>query len=124
MNMIAESDKTVFCKNTRHLNPTSVRFPTSSIILNGHNTKFQLNMTTVNAVKQILIDTLHLQGSSRELNADSILLGGLPELDSMAVLNVIAALEEHFGIGIDDEDISAKTFETLGSLAHFVDQKR
>jgi acyl carrier protein len=41
----------------------------------------------------------------------------------MAVVNVITALEDHFGISVDDDEISAKTFETLGSLAQFVEQK-
>ncbi len=34
------------------------------------------------------------------------------------------ALEERFGIAIDDDDISASTFETLGTLAAFVAQKQ
>ena len=51
------------------------------------------------------------------------LLGDLPELDSMAVLTVIMGLEEQFGIVVDDDDISAETFETLGSLVDFVQSK-
>jgi acyl carrier protein len=41
----------------------------------------------------------------------------------MAVVSLIGALEERFGIEVDDDDISASTFETLGSLAAFVEQK-
>lgn len=41
----------------------------------------------------------------------------------MAVVSVIAALEERFGIMVDDDDISASTFATLGSLSAFVDDK-
>jgi acyl carrier protein len=41
----------------------------------------------------------------------------------MAVVNLIAALEEHFGISVDDDEISATTFETVGSLTAFVRQK-
>jgi acyl carrier protein len=52
------------------------------------------------------------------------LLGSLPELDSMAVVSVMGALEEHFDIAISDDDISASTFETLGSLAAFVASQR
>jgi acyl carrier protein len=58
------------------------------------------------------------------LNADSLLLGNLPELDSMAVVSLIGALEDHFDIEIGDDDISASTFETLGSLSDFVTAKR
>lgn len=77
----------------------------------------------LNEVKNVLIDVLHLGEAGARLDADSPLLGSLPELDSMAVVTLIGALEEHFGIAIDDDDISASTFETLGSLAAFVAQK-
>ena len=74
-------------------------------------------------VRTILIDTLALGPRGAALQADSPLLGALPELDSMAVISVIGALEEQFGIAIDDDDISAETFATLGSLAAFVRAK-
>jgi acyl carrier protein len=75
-------------------------------------------------VKATLIDVLSLGDAGQRLNAGSALLGSLPELDSMAVVSLIGALEERFGIAIDDDDISASTFETLGSLAAFVAAKR
>lgn len=78
---------------------------------------------TLNDVKQLLIDVLNLGDAGQALNADSPLLGSLPELDSMAVVTLIGALEERFGIMIDDDDISASTFETLGSLARFVEDR-
>lgn len=80
-------------------------------------------MRHLEEVKNILSDVLSLGERKNSLMDDSVLLGDLPELDSMAVVNVITALEEHFGISVDDDEISAKTFETLGSLTHFVEQK-
>ncbi|MDM5176034.1 acyl carrier protein [Massilia sp. DJPM01] len=74
-------------------------------------------------IKTILTDVLSLGDAGKALNEQSALLGSIPELDSMAVVNLMAALEEHFGITIDDDEISASTFETLGSLNAFVKQK-
>ena len=74
-------------------------------------------------VRNLLSETLNLGDAGQHLSAESPLLGALPELDSMAVVSLIAALEDRFGIMIDDDDISASTFETLGSLAAFVAQK-
>ncbi len=74
-------------------------------------------------VKTILIDVLSLGDSGQRLAADSPLLGSLPELDSMAVVGLVGALEDRFGIAIDDDELSASTFETLGSLADFVARK-
>lgn len=77
----------------------------------------------LNDVKQILTDVLALGAQGADLNAQSPLLGSIPELDSMAVVNLITALEGHFGITVEDDEISAATFETLGSLADFVAAK-
>lgn len=74
-------------------------------------------------VKNILVDVLSLDEERSALREDSILLGSIPELDSMTVVNVIAALEEYFGITIDDDEISANNFETVGSLTQFIEQK-
>jgi acyl carrier protein len=74
-------------------------------------------------VKNILADVLSLGAAKDSLTEQSALLGSIPELDSMAVVNLITALEERFGIVVDDDEISATTFETLGSLTAFVQQK-
>jgi acyl carrier protein len=80
-------------------------------------------MNYLEEVKTLLIDVLNLGPAGQALEANSPLLGSLPELDSMAVVTLIGALEEHFGIMVDDDDISASTFATLGSLAAFVAER-
>lgn len=77
----------------------------------------------LNEVKNILIDVLALGPEAEAMGPGTALLGNLPELDSMAVVTLIAALEDHFGIRVDDDEISASTFATLGSLAAFVQEK-
>ena len=77
-------------------------------------------MKYLEEVKTLLIDVLNLGPAGQALTGDSPLLGSLPELDSMAVVTLIGTLEEHFGIMVDDDDISASTFATLGTLADFV----
>lgn len=82
-----------------------------------------LKTSNFEQVRAVLRDTLQLGARGDRLTRSTGLLGSLPELDSMAVITVIGALEERFGISVDDDDISAETFATLGSLADFVDQK-
>ena len=74
-------------------------------------------------VKGILCNVLGITDRKDHLTKDSVLLGNILELDSMAVVNVITAIEEHYDIVIDDDEISANIFETLGSLTRFVDDK-
>lgn len=57
------------------------------------------------------------------LAANTPLLGALPQLDSMAVLALLTALEEFFGIAILDDEISARHFASVGTLTAFVRSK-
>lgn len=77
----------------------------------------------IDDVRLLVGNALQLGARTQDLVATTPLLGAIPELDSMAVTNVIAALEEHFGFTIADDEIGASTFATLGSLSEFVEQK-
>ena len=74
-------------------------------------------------VRTVLGQVLQLGDRAKELRPDSRLLGSLPELDSMAVVAVVTALEERFGVVFDDDEISADTFSTLGSLIDLIKSK-
>ena len=74
-------------------------------------------------VKAVVGSALQLGDRVRNMNESSALLGALPELDSMAVVSVITALEERFDITVADDEIGAAAFETLGSLTRFVEGK-
>jgi acyl carrier protein len=80
-------------------------------------------MESIAEVRNIVTDILGLGERGATLQPGSALLGAIPELDSMAVIGLITALEEHFGITVNDDEISAEVFETLGSLSAFVDSK-
>jgi len=51
------------------------------------------------------------------------LLGSIPELDSMAVLNVLTQIQDDLGCEISDDEVEASIFETFGSLRRFVEAK-
>jgi acyl carrier protein len=74
-------------------------------------------------VKNILAEVLSLGHRADRWDAATPLLGSLPELDSMAVVTVITTVEERFGFSIDDDEISAQVFATLGSLTEFINGK-
>jgi acyl carrier protein len=76
----------------------------------------------VDSVKAALVETLDLEDRAASITADTRLFGSLPELDSMAVLELIVVLEDRFGIVVDGDDVSAETFETIGSLTEFVER--
>jgi acyl carrier protein len=80
-------------------------------------------MNSIDTVKKILIEILNLGKTGQAMTAQSHLLGAYAELDSMAVINLITRLEEHFGFDVEDDEINGQVFETLGTLSAFVDSK-
>jgi len=72
----------------------------------------------------VIVRTLGIQERAHELSPDTELFGSMPELDSMTVVSLVVNLEREFGFEIDDEDFTADVFDTIGSLAEFVDQGR
>lgn len=80
-------------------------------------------MDTQTQILRILNDSLSLGGRTAQFNADTPLLGALPELDSMGVVTLIGALEDQLGVSVDDDEISGDTFATVGTLCAFVADK-
>lgn len=74
-------------------------------------------------VVAILGDTLRLGDRVTQIHADTALVGSMPEFDSLAVVAVVTALEDRFGMIVHDDEISADTFSTVGSLVTFVEGK-
>jgi len=80
-------------------------------------------MSDLENVIQILAATLQLGERAKAMNSSTPLLGSIGELDSMAVVAVLTAIEEQYGFDIDDDEINADVFETVGSLVNFVAAK-
>src|SRR6266545_4523764 len=64
----------------------------------------ELTGTTFADVKAVLITTLGVEDRAGSLDAATPLFGSLPELDSMAVVELLCALEARFGITIDYDE--------------------
>ncbi|WP_281300071.1 MULTISPECIES: phosphopantetheine-binding protein [unclassified Iodidimonas] len=80
-------------------------------------------MGTTQAIVDILTSTLGLGKRGQSLGPESPLMGDIPEFDSMAVVTVVAAIEDQFDILFEDDEINGSVFETVGSLSDFVDRK-
>jgi acyl carrier protein len=74
-------------------------------------------------VKTVLGQVLSIQERAQHFNSSTALFGTIPEFDSRAVVTLVIALEERFGIMVADDEISADIFGTVGSLAAFVEAK-
>jgi acyl carrier protein len=91
--------------------------------LNREETMEVSTAATLEAVKTAVVETFGIEDRAATLDASSQLLGSIPELDSMGVLELVHELEQRFDVEFDGEDVSAESFETLGSLTALVEAK-
>ena len=80
-------------------------------------------MVSIDDIREILDSALQLGERVQSFDENTALLGSLIEFDSMAVVAVVAALEDNLGIAVEDDDISGETFETVGTLLDFAKSK-
>jgi acyl carrier protein len=80
-------------------------------------------LSTEQNVRQVLSNVLNLGDRVNRFDASTPLLGAVPELDSMAVVSLLTALEEKFGFSIEDDEVDGSTFTTMGNLVAFVESK-
>ena len=74
-------------------------------------------MVEFETVRQLIGELLQLDDERlAQIHRETPLQGSIPEFDSMAVVALLNALEEHFGLHIEDDEISAEDFETFGAV--------
>ena len=77
-------------------------------------------LDTQKEVLSLLDEVLNLGGRGLAFDADTLLLGSVPELDSMAVIAVIQEIEVRFDIIVPDDEVDGSSFATVGSVVDFV----
>ena len=80
-------------------------------------------MDVTRQVIAALEGSLGIPGRLASADHQTPLLGAIPELDSMAVVAVLTALEERFGLALDDDEIDGSTFANVGALVDLVERK-
>lgn len=78
----------------------------------------------IDDVITVVATTLGIEDRLASLNGGTQLLDSMPELDSMAIVAIITALEDRFGVTIDGDDITGDVFESIGTLAAFIAEQR
>ena len=69
---------------------------------------------TFDQVKDLVAEALGIEDRIASMDATTPLLGEMPELDSLAVVEIAAGIEDRFHFQVDDTNFTAEVFETLG----------
>ncbi len=75
-------------------------------------------------IKCLIVTALELDVIPAEIPDDEALFGGGMDLDSVATLEIVAAIEEAFGITVEDDELTAELFDSVEVLAEYVADKR
>jgi len=78
-------------------------------------------MSLLNEIKTLLKETLQLDEVD-SWQEDTEILGSVAEFDSMAIVTILTSVEDNYGIYIEDDEVSAEVFETLGGFVLFVQE--
>jgi acyl carrier protein len=77
---------------------------------------------TVQRIKRLLVDKLHLEGLAPENIADDMpLFGEGLGLDSVDALELVVALEREFALRIQSHEIGREAFASVAALAAYVE---
>jgi acyl carrier protein len=79
-------------------------------------------MSIESEIERFVLNELLYGGGPSELAIDEPLISsGL--LDSMDLLRLIAYLEEHYGVAVEEGDLIPENFETLHFIGSYVERK-
>lgn len=79
-------------------------------------------MDLFGAVVRIIDSELNLNGLALSFTPETKLRGSLPQLDSMAIVSLVSALEEQLGFVFPEDQLDGAVFESVGSLCACVER--
>jgi len=75
-------------------------------------------------LKVKIVDILNLPDvTPADIKTDEQLVGGELGIDSIDVLEMVIMIEKDYGITIDNKELGAKVFATLGTLAGYIEEQ-
>ena len=79
----------------------------------------------VNDVKSLIITSVNLHHMDpATINDETSLREGGLELDSVDILEVVVAVEQQYGVKINDADVGKKYFRTIGTIADYLESHK
>jgi acyl carrier protein len=79
----------------------------------------------IQQVKQMIIDSLRIEGmSADEIETDAPLFGEGLGLDSIDALQLVVAMEKEFGVVVPDAATGSTVFVSVRSMAGYIEAQR
>ncbi len=79
----------------------------------------------INKVKQLIIDSLRIEGMDPgDIDTDAPLFGEGLGLDSIDALQLVVAMEKEFGVVVPDAATGTKVFASVRAMASYIAEHR
>lgn len=76
-------------------------------------------------LKVLLTENLNLQNvTAEQIQDDAPLFGGDIGLDSLDAVEIVVILQRHFGVEVKDMDVGRRVFQSINTLAAYIDEKK
>ena len=72
-------------------------------------------------IRDFISSELMFEDSAAALSDDTPLLSGV--IDSLGLMQLISFIEEEFDVAIDDAEVTASNFRTVGDIQRLIEQK-
>lgn len=74
-------------------------------------------------IKKIIVNALKLEVLPEEIGDSEMLFGESMDIDSIATLEIVTAIEGAFTIRVEDDELTAELFDSVCTLADYVAKK-
>jgi len=80
-------------------------------------------MDVETAIERFVVDEIMLGDSNTKIDPnESLISSGV--LDALALLRLIAFLEEQMGVTVDDSEVIPENFESINEIKSFIEKKK
>jgi len=83
----------------------------------------KMQIVSIDELRSLIGEVTGDSVAIHSLAESSPLLGAIPEMDSLAIVNLLIAMENKYHFQVEDDEVDQSIFQSLSSLRSFAQDK-